>query len=102
MRLAVTVIGPTGVIGLEPESPAVVQSLAFASRLSADLGWIGAGRDVAPDRRWRFPVRLASREPPSCVMFKSFVTSGQVCQSHLSISLRRKGADERLLHRPDG
>jgi DNA-binding IclR family transcriptional regulator len=48
MRLAVTVIGPTGVIGLEPESPAVVQSLAFASRLSADLGWIGAGRDSMP------------------------------------------------------
>jgi len=46
MRLAVTVIGPTGVIGLDPDSPAVIQAQAFAQRLSADLGGSGAdGRD---------------------------------------------------------
>jgi len=46
MRLAVTVIGPTGVIGLSPDSTAVIRSLAFARRLSADLGW--AGTDTPP------------------------------------------------------
>jgi len=34
------------VIGLDPDSPAVIQAQAFAQRLSADLGGSGAdGRD---------------------------------------------------------
>jgi DNA-binding IclR family transcriptional regulator len=39
MELAVTLIGPTPVIDLEPEGPAVTCLLAFTEQLSEDLGY---------------------------------------------------------------
>ncbi|MCC6001190.1 MAG: helix-turn-helix domain-containing protein [Pararhodobacter sp.] len=41
MKLAVTVIGPTGSVGLEADDPAVTRTLSFVRALSADLGWRG-------------------------------------------------------------
>ncbi|WP_209424516.1 IclR family transcriptional regulator [Pararhodobacter sp. SW119] len=45
MKLALTVIGPTGLIGLEPTSAAVARTLGFVRTLSSDLGWVGAASD---------------------------------------------------------
>jgi DNA-binding IclR family transcriptional regulator len=39
MELAITLIGPTPVINLEPEGPAVTCLLAFSEQLSEDLGY---------------------------------------------------------------
>lgn len=39
MKLALTLIGPTGLIGLEPSSVCVTRLVDFARTLSADLGW---------------------------------------------------------------
>ena len=39
MKLALTLIGPTGLIGLEPDSTCVTSLVVFARTLSADLGW---------------------------------------------------------------
>lgn len=41
MELAITLIGPTPVIDLEPEGPAVACLLAFTEQLSDDLGYEG-------------------------------------------------------------
>jgi len=48
MKLALTLIGPTGLIGLiglEPGSTCVTQLVLFARTLSSDLGWVVAKGD---------------------------------------------------------
>jgi DNA-binding IclR family transcriptional regulator len=39
MKLALTLIGPTGLIGLGPSSVCVTRLVSFARTLSSDLGW---------------------------------------------------------------
>jgi hypothetical protein len=48
MQLAITVIGPTGVLDIRPESADAKALLAFTRRLSAQLGYMPHAIDGTP------------------------------------------------------
>jgi hypothetical protein len=48
MQLAITVIGPTGVLDIHPESASTKALLAFTRRLSAQLGYMPHAIDGTP------------------------------------------------------
>ena len=48
IQMAITVIGPTAALDTTPSSPVTPQLLAFTQRLSAQLGYEGAGSALIP------------------------------------------------------